>query len=97
MEESGAELIAKERLEQINKHGRTVESDLRDNKFSQLIDGAMGILMTNRSQRDIPDFWSPEIWQKMIDKPYKERLIISGALIAAEIDTIIAQEKQKEG
>ena len=36
----------------------------------------------------IPQDWDKEIWHKMLNKPYKERLIIAGALIAAEIDRL---------
>lgn len=36
----------------------------------------------------IPYGWDKEIWLKMVNKPYKERLIIAGALIAAEIDRL---------
>lgn len=36
----------------------------------------------------VPHNWDKDIWLKMMNKPYKERLIIAGALIAAEIDRI---------
>ena len=87
---TGIEMIAKERQEQIEKHGRTVERDVAENNFNQLTDGAIGILMTNRSQKDIPSHWSPEIWGKMIGKSRKERIIISAALLAAELDRMEA-------
>lgn len=38
---TGIELIAKERQEQIEKHGITVEQDVNINKFAQLIDAAI--------------------------------------------------------
>lgn len=37
----------------------------------------------------VPTDWNEEIWYNMFDKPYKDRLVIAGALIAAEIDRII--------
>ena len=90
---SGAELIAIERQEQIEKHGRTVEEDVRFNTKGQL-SVAAGIL----SQKFIPDNmdlipkeWNEIIWNNMLRKPYKERLIIAGALIAAEIDRLNAE------
>ena len=83
---TGIELIAKERQEQIEKHGISVQSDVDFNCFAQLIDGAGGLLLTKPTMRDIPSHWNEERWQKMIQKPYKERLIISAALIAAELD-----------
>jgi hypothetical protein len=36
----------------------------------------------------MPHGWDKTIWLKMANKPYKERLIIAGALIAAEIDRL---------
>jgi hypothetical protein len=87
---SGIELIAQERQEQVEKHGRTIDKDVRLNTNGQL-SVAAGIL----SQMFIPDNmdlipigWDESIWNKMLCKPYKERLIIAGALIAAEIDRL---------
>ena len=96
MKKSGIELIAQERAEQISKHGRTIEQDVAENQLSQLVDGAIGLLKTKRSQRDMPSYWSVEIWQKMINKSELERLIISGALIAAEIDRLQYESKNKK-
>jgi len=39
-----------------------------------------------------PHGWDEGIWLKMIAKPYKDRLVIAGALIAAEIDRLQAIE-----
>lgn len=104
---TGIELIAEERQEQIEKHGRTVELDAKynhgqyvkdDEQFNnpQLIAAAsMLIHQDDDPFRDhyirdifIPHGWNKDIWLKMMDKPYKERIIIAGALIAAEIDRI---------
>ena len=41
-----------------------------------------------------PEGWDKYRWRYMIQKPYKERLIIAGALIAAEIDRIQRLNKQ---
>ena len=93
MKKSGIELIAIERQEQIEKHGRTIESDVKNNRYSQLIDGAILIMMTDRHKMTPPSFWDIKTWKHMIDKPEKERMIIAGALIAAEIDRIQANEE----
>lgn len=88
---TGIELIAQERQEQIDKHGRTLSQDKEYNKDSQLQDAARGLIEEPRRARyrNIPPIgWDLSIWQKMWDKSYKERLIIAGALIAAEIDRI---------
>ena len=94
---TGIELIAQERQEQIEKHGRTVESDIEINKAWQLSTAA-SVLANQffKSPRQklnlMPDNWDDEICLKMCNKPYKERLIIAGALISAELDRINANE-----
>ena len=35
-----------------------------------------------------PNGWNIDLYKKMREKPYKERLIIAGALIAAELDRL---------
>lgn len=90
---TGIELIAIERQEQIEKHGRTIESDINNNKAYQLTEAA-AVLLTEkvRSAKQrfslMPDDWDDEISLKMCRKSRKERLIIAGALIAAELDKI---------
>ncbi len=87
---SGIELIAQERKEQIEKHGRSIEKDVLQNKCGELAKGAIA-LICDHGEGDIsklPFHWSDEICRHMINKPYKERLVIAGALIAAEIDRI---------
>lgn len=104
---TGIELIAEERKEQLGKHGRTVELDVKHNHGQFEEDGekynlpqlpyAAGQLLYQdddifrqhfQSKLFHPHGWSNDIWLKMRDKPYKERLIIAGALIAAEIDRL---------
>lgn len=97
----GIELIAQEREEQITKHGRTVQNDVKYNNEYQLIDAANTLSMN--IPEDIlqsylgyhesypPTGWKSDLWSKMLRKPYKERLVIAGALIAAEIDRIEAE------
>ncbi len=100
---TGIELIAEERREQIEKHGRTVELDVQQNADYQLSEafGALIIHPTEDDMKDVwgdillksvPSGWNKAIWEKMAVKPYKERLIIAGALIAAEIDRLNAIE-----
>lgn len=86
---TGIELIAQERQEQIEKHGRSIQEDVECNTNNQLPFAAMQLIeggLTTRLQT--PSEWDDDSWQKMADKSYKERLIIAGALIAAEIDRI---------
>lgn len=94
---TGIELIAIERQEQIDKHGRTIKSDIETNKAYQLTEAA-AVLSTElfRSSKKrfaaMPDDWDDEVSLKMCRKNRKERLIIAGALIAAELDKICTEE-----
>jgi len=90
---TGIELIAIEREEQLTKHGRTIQKDVIENTEQELGYFA-GVLCQMRAMdvKDtmnyLPPKWDKELCRKMLNKPYKERLIIAGALIAAEIDRI---------
>lgn len=100
---SGVEFISSERQEQIEKHGRTLEHDFAVNALGQMGFAAVALCseydVTGRPRGDepariahferwCPPGWDKNIWMKMIKKPYKDRLIIAGALIAAEIDRL---------
>jgi len=91
---TGLELIAQERKEQIEKHGRTVEHDVNENNNEELSLAALMLLSVDYEEgiddKSYPDGWGEDLCAKMIGKSYKERLIISGALIAAEIDRLQA-------
>jgi hypothetical protein len=89
---TGIELIALERQEQIDKHNYTIYDDVDDNDEGQLADAAAKLCADDIGgywpTKSLPSGWSQEVWDKMTNKPYKERLIIAGALIAAEIDRL---------
>jgi hypothetical protein len=90
---TGIELIAEERREQIEKHGITVKYDAEYNTEEQLANAAELLvaadhIITNDPLDYLPKDWNGKLWMKMWNKPYKERLIIAGALIAAEIDRL---------
>lgn len=88
---SGAELISLERCDQIDKHGRTIELDKKLNTRNQLSYAASALVSFIDGETieiSSPPEWNEEIWQYMMGKSYKERLIIAGALIAAEIDRV---------
>lgn len=90
---TGIELIAQERAEQLEKHGRTIEKDVNENNFHQLKHAAIMLLDGYPHQdedNDVPFKWDEKIWDHMYLKSKKERLVIAGALIAAEIDRIQA-------
>lgn len=94
---TGIEWIQKERMEQINKHGRTVALDIERNNNGQLI-SAVQILIEPKLHDQIeiyleaitPRGWDKKIWVKMCKKPFADRLVIAGALIAAQIDVELA-------
>ena len=91
--ETGIELIKKEREEQILKHGRTTEKDIRQNCSYQLAIGASKLLAYPAECHNYqlpPNGWDVDIYKKMRDSPYRKRLIIAGALIAAELDRLSA-------
>lgn len=90
---TGIELIAIERKEQIEKHGRTIETDLTSNTSNQLTDAVRTLIIKTKVPNALsglkpPHKWDKSVWKKMVSKPYKERLIIAGALISAEIDRL---------
>lgn len=91
-QKSGIELIAAERAEQIEKHGRTVEMDVVSNNAHQLIIAAanlcyLGSPLTQDSiDARTPYGWSKDEWRRMMQKPFLERVTIAAALLAAEID-----------
>lgn len=93
---TGIDQITIERNEQLTVHNRTIAADKANNTEFQLTDAA-GALIMNYPEgvspvlvhgNNPPIGWSSEIWNNMLSKPYKERLVIAGALIAAEIDRI---------
>lgn len=103
MKKSGVELIAEERSEQIMKHGRTVKADVDFNSqpceyrsMFPLALQALRVLETTIIGNDnrVKHF-DKKITDKMESKPYKQRLIIAGAMIAAEIDRLNAIEYEE--
>lgn len=81
--------ITKEREEQISKHGRTKAKDIEQNSEGQLKLAAINLLSKSMQRESgCPKGWSQEIYNKMANKSMIDRLIIAGALIAAEIDRL---------
>lgn len=101
MKKTGIELIAEERKEQIEKHGKTIEFDVENNDLNQLTAGAHTLMVyptLHEQNNDVirrrkPIDWDDNLWLKMCKKSYTERLSIAGALIAAEIDRLQAEEE----
>lgn len=93
---NGVTLIFQERLEQIEKHGRTLEYDVKENSEGQLSYAAEMLLAIGHEEgidpQSYPWGWNKDICAYMLSKPYKERLVIAGALIAAELDRLTLEE-----
>jgi len=87
---TGIELIAQERLEQKVKHGRSVKYDAQINQFGELKDAAVALIEGDIEY--MPAEWDQTICNYMMRKSLKERLIIAGALIAAELDRLNFKE-----
>lgn len=89
---TGIELIQQERNEQIHKHNRQVKYDVDWNFSGQLASAAEMLLASEYEEgidsKSYPQGWSEHLCLKMLNKSYKEKLILAGALIAAEIDRI---------
>lgn len=89
---TGIELIAKERQEQIDKHGYLVRDDTFNNDECQLAVAAEMLLASVHEEgidsKSFPEGWNEELCYKILGKSYEEKLIIAGALIAAEIDRL---------
>lgn len=96
---TGLELIARERMEQVTKHGRLTTLDVKFNTNFELSRGASVLACHDWGCNDegdmlehMPGSWDKDICKHMLGKPYKERLVIAGALIAAELDRLTAVE-----
>lgn len=85
---TGIELIAEEREKQINK-GYTLKHDLTVNTVGCLQMAAEGTLLGNPGA--FPADWDIKSVEHICKHSKRDRLIIAGALIAAELDMLQAQ------
>lgn len=98
--DTGVDVIAKERWEQTDKHQFTIEGDVEHNTNEQLAQAAVFVLTEN--PEDYPDGWEPWLMENIRRKGDDvdgtiEKLGIAGALIAAEIDRLVALKAKKNG
>lgn len=99
----GIDLISKERIEQRVIHGYSTPKDA-EYKNNELILLAMYCLMNDNSKRDnLESFlfydengpkFSNKLLLKLKDKSKYSKLIVAGALIAAELDSMIYKINQ---
>jgi hypothetical protein len=100
---TGIELIAIERQEQIEKHGYDADW-VNDNpeyyegkELAWVAEMALAVEHEEGLDPNIyPESWPTEDVDKILRNPYKERLIIAGALVAAEIDRLNSNNHGKE-
>lgn len=87
---TGVELISEERQKQIDKHGFTAEHHVNHPEWyeaDQLSRAAVSILMPSKISL-APENWDMEWFRNLQGRERKERLVIAGALIAAELDRL---------
>lgn len=90
---SGIELIVEERAKQLTRFSVKHDVDVNNNKELAF----MATALIESEDQLIPDNWNVEYAVSLIDKKYKDRLIIAGAFIAAELDRImISKNKIKD-
>lgn len=98
---TGVNLIAQERQKQIDKHGFTGKHHVDHPEWydnDQLQIAATTLLMHELQEvvyvdENLPDGWDLEWFEDLNRRQHKERLIIAGALIAAELDRLKAMEE----
>lgn len=96
---TGVEQIADERQKQITKYGFTGEHHADHPEWYdqyQLSFAARHLASPVCSKEWYPSNWNKEWFSKLCAKPYKERLVIAGALLAAEFDRLEVIEARKE-
>lgn len=87
---NGLHYICLERHEQMEKHLYSIAHDVIVNNHGQLVQVAKYLLETDEEYKNLlwPRNWKNE-WRKKFDnKTYQERVIIAGALMAAEYDRL---------
>ncbi len=95
---TGAELIARERQDQIEKHGYSLEYDAETHPNYELCWAAASLLCVpdNKPIADIDFIVTTKLkkfnkgvfFKTLFKRSYKERLVIAAALLAAEIDRV---------
>lgn len=89
---TGIELIEDERNSHFSEHGYTLEHDAELSSNKQLSYAALMLLNVDYQEgidsKEFPEGWHEQACERMISKSYKDRLIIAGFLIAAELDRI---------
>lgn len=87
------ELIAKERQEQIEKHGYTRKHDKDYNQGTRALKLAATYALTGRDG-DYPYNWDGTFASRISLKSEKETIIVAAALLTAYLEELLSQEIQ---
>ena len=92
--------VIAERLFQIRK-GYVVENDVLNNSDEQLIHAVFLMIASLNDDnysavKSPPKNWQKDVWDKMLSKSKKEKLIIAATLLMAEYDRLIEVEKSED-
>lgn len=82
---NGIEKIIVKRIDQLDKHGYSVKSDLK------YVDGQLNSVasaLVTQNPLHWPKDWDFEIYKRWMSEPREEQLAIAGAFLAAEIDRL---------
>lgn len=91
----GTVLITAERYEQLSVGRRDVADDAKKYGKHGLANIAAMLTVTNSDRLHFraPKHWDEAKWVQLIRKPEKQRYIVAGALLAAQIDVILYLER----
>lgn len=96
---TGVELIAEERQKQIDKHGFTAQYHVEHPEYyeqNQLNQASASLILFDVIPDDlfleVPENWDKDWFYKLLNHSQFERLVIAGALIAAELDRLNLKE-----
>jgi hypothetical protein len=90
--QTGAQLILQERQEQIEKHGKSVDHDLKNYRKYELLDAGLACLGKAKWPKSFPE----TVVKKISAKPYRDRLAHAAAFFAAEIDRNDLEDAQSK-
>lgn len=89
---SGEALIVLEVARQRDVEGWSVK---QDDQYTRREMVGFAIFNLILDQKFFPPSWKIEWMKKTFDKPYKERLVIAGAMIAQELNRLNREENDK--
>lgn len=96
---TGAQIISKERQNQIDERNFTPAYDSKVNLLGQLVFASAYITVEPMTDSVIADFcpsgWGKDYWAAICQKSYKDRLKLAGSFLAAELDRLRFDEFQK--